>query len=219
MNKLSLPLITALISSGMAFSALAESSIDVSVGAEVWGFDTKIENSRKGSDTTGVIYVAIEHQIPYAPDVKLRYTPIDTKEVSFDQTDVTFYYEVLTTKEISFDIGMTMMNFSNGEFTSNAGQHFTFSEWEMNWYADASLLIPNTNFYIFGQFDFGSNDETRTMDGQAGVKYRRKFFDTNMDIKMGYRVMDHEFGYFEGLDNMEGNAMVDGWFAGVAFSY
>lgn len=219
MNKLSLSLITALISSSVALPALAESTTDVIVGAEVWTFNTKIKDSHKKGDTTGAFYVAVEHQIPYAPDIKLRYTPVDTKEVSFDQTDITFYYEVLTTNEISFDVGMTMMNFANGEFTSNDGQNFTFSEWEMNWYADATLLIPNTNFHIFGQFDFGSSDETRTMDGQAGVQYRRKFLDTNMDIKVGYRVMDHEFGYFEGLDNIEGNARVDGWFAGVAFSY
>ena len=35
----------------------------------------------------------------------------------------------------------------------------------------------------------------------------------------GYRVMDHEFGYFEGFDSDQANVMVDGWFGGLSFDF
>lgn len=232
MNKLSL---TAVVASAALVLALpahsTEKEFTTKVEIDAWFPDAKVGSKddaiRKNDvDASQAFSIAFEHPFAYVPNVKVRYTPVKADRFEYDQIDYTGYYKLLDTNGLQFDVGLTLTQFANGEFNKGGSvdpvqpNDQSFSETAMNMYADASMHIPNTHFHIFGQYDFGSGSGTRTMDGQAGVKYILPV-DVAVDVefKVGYRVMDHEFGYFEGFDSDQANVMVDGWFGGVSFDF
>ncbi len=231
MNKLSLATVVA--SAALVLAAPAHSTekeFTTKVAIDAWFPDGKV-GSKDGAvrdndvDASQAFSIAFEHPYPYIPNVKVRYTPVKADRFEYDQIDYTGYYKLLDTNGLQFDVGLTLMQFANGEFNkggsvdSNKLANQSFDETALNMYADASMHIPNTNFHIFGQYDFGSSSDTRTMDGQAGVKYILPVDAVDVEFKVGYRVMDHEFGYFEGFDNDQANVMVDGWFGGLSFDF
>lgn len=232
MNKLSL---TAVVASAALVLALpahsTEKEFTTKVEIDAWFPDAKVGSKddaiRKNDvDASQAFSIAFEHPFAYVPNVKVRYTPVKADRFEYDQIDYTGYYKLLDTNGLQFDVGLTLTQFANGEFNKGGSvdpaqpHDQSFSETAMNMYADASMHIPNTHFHIFGQYDFGSGSGTRTMDGQAGVKYILPV-DVAVDVefKVGYRVMDHEFGYFEGFDSDQANVMIDGWFGGVSFDF
>ncbi|GLR76600.1 TIGR04219 family outer membrane beta-barrel protein [Aliivibrio sifiae] len=231
MNKLSLATVVA--SAALVLAAPAHSTekeFTTKVAIYAWFPDGKV-GSKDGAvrdndvDASQAFSIAFEHPYPYIPNVKVRYTPVKADRFEYDQIDYTGYYKLLDTNGLQFDVGLTLMQFANGEFNkggsvdSNKLANQSFDETALNMYADASMHIPNTNFHIFGQYDFGSSSDTRTMDGQAGVKYILPVDAVDVEFKVGYRVMDHEFGYFEGFDSDQANVMVDGWFGGLSFDF
>ncbi|OCH10660.1 TIGR04219 family outer membrane beta-barrel protein [Aliivibrio fischeri] len=233
MNKLSLATVVASAALVMAVPAhSAEKEFTTKVAIDAWFPDGKV-GSKDGAvrdndvDASQAFSIAFEHPYPILPNVKVRYTPVKADRFEYDQIDYTGYYKLLETNGLQFDVGLTLTQFANGEFNKGGSvstdpaqpANQSFSETAINMYADASMHIPNTNFHIFGQYDFGSSSDTRTMDGQAGVKYILPVDAVDVEFKLGYRVMDHEFGYFEGFDSDQANVMVDGWFGGLSFDF
>ncbi|MDW2105131.1 iron-hydroxamate ABC transporter substrate-binding protein, partial [Vibrio sp. 1580] len=49
------------LSLAASLPTFAESSFSATVGAEVWGADTQVNEVRRDSSTTGTFYAAIEH--------------------------------------------------------------------------------------------------------------------------------------------------------------
>ncbi|PQJ83467.1 TIGR04219 family outer membrane beta-barrel protein [Aliivibrio sifiae] len=231
MNKLSLATVVA--SAALVLAAPAHSTekeFTTKVAIDAWFPDGKV-GSKDGAvrdndvDASQAFSIAFEHPYPYLPNLKVRYTQVKADRFEYDQIDYTGYYKLLDTNGLQFDVGLTLMQFANGEFNKggsvdpNKLANQSFDETALNMYADASMHIPDTNFHIFGQYDFGSSSDTRTMDGQAGVKYILPVDAVDVEFKVGYRVMDHEFGYFEGFDSDQANVMVDGWFGGLSFDF
>ena len=80
--------------SNLCFAEQA-SSFTTTAGAEVWVADTKVNEVRRDSSTTGSFYAAIEHDVKYVPNARLRYTSIDADYMGFDKLDLTLYYQIL----------------------------------------------------------------------------------------------------------------------------
>jgi len=231
MNKLSLA--TVIASAALLLAAPAhseEQEFTTKIEIDAWFPDAKVGSKetavrRNDVDASQAFSVAFEHPYPILPNVKVRYTPVRSERFEYDQIDYTGYYKLLETNGLQFDVGLTLTQFTNGEFNKSGSVdnskpvNQSFDETGINMYADASIHIPKTHFHIFGQYDFGSGSGTRTMDGQAGVKYILPVDAVDVEFKVGYRVMDHEFGYFEEFDSNQANVMVDGWFAGFAFDF
>ncbi len=53
------------LSLAVSFPVFAEYSVSTKVGAEVWAADTKVNEARRDSSTTGTFYAAIEHDVKY----------------------------------------------------------------------------------------------------------------------------------------------------------
>ncbi len=230
MNKLSFSTVVTAVALTLAAPAQAkESEFTAKVGVDAWFPNAKVgtkSNAVRQNDVTESqsFFIALEHTVPYIPDIKVRYTPVKSDRFKYDQIDYTGYYKLLNSDSMQFDLGMTLTQFANGEFNKNGlinpaqPHNQDFSKTATNIYMSAVIRVPTTNFHIFGQYDFGNDDGTRTLDGEAGVKYILPTSAMDIEFKAGYRVMDHEFGYFEGFNSNQANVMVEGWFAGLLLS-
>ncbi|GAM65916.1 ABC-type Fe3+-hydroxamate transport system [Vibrio ishigakensis] len=73
-----------------------------------WG-STKIRETRKEDDDIPSFSASIEHDVPYLPNFRLRYTKLDTPDLAHDKYDYTFYYRPLRTDALEFDVGFTFL--------------------------------------------------------------------------------------------------------------
>ncbi|MGF1689083.1 TIGR04219 family outer membrane beta-barrel protein [Photobacterium japonica] len=213
MKKLALSAVAAAVALSAALPAQAAVLLGVKAGADAWFTDAKVNDVRASDDsnTSGSYYVALEHFIPLIPNARIRYTDVDNGNVAFGQTDFTAYYEILDNDAIALDVGVTLSQFSSGEFGTES-----FDEWLPNVYGNVELGIPMTPLSVFGDVNFGSFDGSSTVDGQAGVKWSIPLVALDLNMRAGYRVMDYDFDF---VRNSAGQFYADGWFAGVELDF
>ncbi|MGL5334717.1 MAG: TIGR04219 family outer membrane beta-barrel protein [Enterovibrio sp.] len=169
-------------------------------GIDYWYADAKI-NSLKADDAKSQYsaYLAFEHFIPLLPNAKVRYTNVKATGVAgianitateFDQIDWIAYYELFDNDMMSFDVGINLQHF-NGKFAGRS-----FSEWQPNLYADGRINIPAMPLALFATFSAGTLDDSSTADAEAGALFNVNLGMLELNLKAGYRIMDHDFSYF-----------------------
>lgn len=205
----------------LSFSNSAMSnSIRTTVGADAWFGDTKIDDQRRDDDIAANLFITLEHDQAYLPYVKFRYSSIDTDYAGFDKYDFSFYYRVLERETMLFDAGVTFTQYTNSHYRNSlsAENNYDFDELTFNWYAYAELSIPNSNFDIIGQFDFGNSKEIKRADVLAGLRYK---VSNQVAIRAGYRVVDLEFDSFATLtpEVAESLIFVNGFFIGAEYRF
>lgn len=193
------------------FAANAD-MLGATAGVDFWYADAKINDVRADdSSFQSSVYLAFEHPIPLIPNAKIRYTGVDSSKFNtdFDQYDLIAYYELLDNDLFKFDVGLNLQHF-NGNFGEKINQ--SFSEWQPNLYATGTIGIPMLPLSIFGTFSYGDYDGTSTVDAEAGVAFSLvDFLPVSLDVKAGYRIIDHDFNYF----NKPARIVNDGFFFGL----
>ncbi|ENM5935802.1 TIGR04219 family outer membrane beta-barrel protein [Vibrio mimicus] len=213
-------LVTALMIAPISAFAAGSSSI-ATVGADMWLTSTKIDNTRRDDANAPILYVAFEHDLPYLPNASLRYTNLEADFASFDKYDYTFYYQLLDRELMKFDAGITLTQYANSDYQAPDVRRYDFDQTTFNWYASAEISIPNTQFDVIGQFDFGNNSDLKSSDVMAGVQYRLPIAAGDIAFKAGYRVVDLEFTELakQSVDVKQSFVFADGWFLGAQFSF
>ncbi|NLS13463.1 TIGR04219 family outer membrane beta-barrel protein [Vibrio sp. SM6] len=189
------------------------------VGFDVWQASAKNDEVRGNDDTAAGMQVALETSLPYVPHLKLRYLPVNTGDVQFDKSDVTFYYPLIAHKLMDFNGGLTLSNYADAQWSqpSNGARH-SFDEMVFGWYADATIRVPNSGFAIIGEFDFGNTAGIKHADVTAGAQYTVSKFGGEWQLRAGYRVIDLMLTDV-GTATGEHKVFVDGWFAGVHYRF
>jgi outer membrane protein len=177
------------------------------------GFDDESQN---------FIHAALEHPIPFLPNIKLSKTDLDNQAISdlpttidfegkkfnasdrvdtkldLSHTDVVLYYEVLD-NWVSLDLGLTARNFT-GEARLNAAALSRVAESEIEgWiplgYVKAQFDLPFTGFYAGGEVHALAFDDNGITDYSVRVGYESMF---RVGAELGYRKMSLEL---EDVDN------------------
>lgn len=205
-------------------SVAAQSPYNISLGADMWWGSTKVNEIRKDDDKLPSLFIALEHELPYLPNVSFRYTTLDAEYMAFDKYDYTFYYTLFDHELMDFDAGIAFSQFANTKYVapigSQEGSVSTFDELTWNWYGKASINVPNTNFDVIGQIDFGDSKGLKTTDLVAGMQYRMPVQAGEIALKAGYRVIDIESDQFEvDVPDHKGFIFVNGFFLGAEFTY
>ncbi|GAM69802.1 ABC-type Fe3+-hydroxamate transport system [Vibrio sp. JCM 19236] len=218
MNKCTL--VAALTASALAMPATAQaqqakSGLQGSFTADMYWGSTKIRETRKEDDDIPSFSASIEHDVPYLPNFRLRYTKLDTPDLAHDKYDYTFYYRPLRTDALEFDVGFTLSDYRNSFYRYEPGQEGDFDSVIFSWYADTLIRVPNTNFAIVGEFDYGETDEIKSADVTGAIQYTFSFQPVDVSIRGGYRVLDYTFKEYD----KKAYGFVDGWFAGVKFEF
>lgn len=221
MNKPIVAVISFALVMGSASAWCADSMFSVKAGADAWLPSTKIDNVRRDDVNAPVINLAVEHQLPYLPNASWRYTRVDADYAAYDKYDYTFYYNILNRELMTFDAGISMTQYANSDYQAKDAKHYSFNEMTFNWYAYADLSIPNTNFDIIGQFEFGDSDGIKSSDVLAGIQYVVPFAAGDLSVRGGYRVIDLEFSDLatDSPENKMSYVFADGWFAGAQFKF
>lgn len=218
-NKATLALAT--LSLAASFPLFAqESSLTTKVGAEVWVADTKVNEVRRDSNTTGSFYAAVEHDVKYVPNARLRYSSIDADYMGFDKLDLTLYYQILEHDLLHFDAGLTFSKLSDSKYIDAGANARTeeFDELIWAWYGYAEITVPNTNFDVIGEMNFGNNKGIKSTDLMAGMQYRIPLQESQLAFRGGYRVIDLESEEFLS-DLGKEFIFANGFFASVEFSF
>ncbi|MEZ8826863.1 TIGR04219 family outer membrane beta-barrel protein [Vibrio amylolyticus] len=205
-------------------SAAAQSPYNITLGADMWWGSTKVNEVRKDDDTLPSLFLALEHELPYLPNVSFRYTALDAEFVAFDKYDYTFYYTLLDHELMDFDAGIAFSQFSNSKYVapigSQAGSMSSFDELTWNWYGKATINVPNTHFDVIGQIDFGDSKGLKTTDLVAGMQYRIPVRTGEVALKAGYRVIDIESEKFDvDVPDHKGFVFVNGFFLGAELNF
>jgi outer membrane protein len=217
-NKASIALTT--LSLAASFPIFAESSVSTKVGVEVWVADTKVNEVRRDSSTTGTFYAAIEHDVKYVPNARLRYSSVDADYMGFDKLDWTLYYQILEHDLLHFDAGVTLSNLSDTKYidagTSPRREDFDDLIWA--WYGYAEITVPNTNFDVIGEMNFGDSKGIKSTDLMAGMQYKVPLQDAQLALRGGYRVIDLESEQFTSSLGKE-YIFADGFFMSAEYSF
>lgn len=211
----------------ISVKAAADTAIGLYGGVGAWnpslsgsiGTDTQpitINELAIEKDTSLVLYLSLEHPIPFLPNIRVQHTILESQgettigrnfvleNVSFPaqavttttldltQTDITFYYEMLDSW-ISFDVGVTakLLDGSasiNGMITDQDPivETTSFDGAVPMLYSMGRMDLPFFNAYATGHINHVSYGKNSIRDLDAGIGW---LYDTVVDIgaEIGYR--------------------------------
>ena len=180
-----------------------------------WNLDGKANIDKKhlsdqdiDSDSTVQASVAFEHPIPIIPNVKLKYTKLDTEtessvdlaktEINLDHTDLILYYEILdNVVKADIGVGATKLNGTVKQFA----QSIDVDEYAPIIYAEAGAKLPFTGLSAKAEATYTNVNDVKITDAQAELQY--DFIQSvavDLGLKAGYRILNIEL---DDLDNRD----------------
>ncbi|GEA13738.1 TIGR04219 family outer membrane beta-barrel protein [Alteromonas sp. KUL49] len=230
-------------------AAQADTIAGLYVGAQGWdsgvsgGFaDTSTTSDFSFDDkTNSAIYVALEHPVPFVPNVKVNYTTMDTtgdtvletnftfndqlftasstvnNDIELTSTDLILYYELFDNDLISFDLGINGKYIDGTLFVEDSASATSasadFSGVIPMVYSKVQLGLPFTGLAVYAEGSYLSFDDHEVSDYQVAATY--SFIESlaiDMTLQLGYRNVTVDI---EDLDDIYTNLTFDGVFAGL----
>lgn len=207
MKAIQLPLFIA----ALGLSSFAQADfIGLTGDVSYWSYDGKIKNTKPLNSENDIdrdngiqASIAFEHPIPLLPNVKIKYTNIDSTtenntsspnsdKVKFTNTDYILYYEILD-NIVSADIGFGLANVDSDIKQYDALQYVnnTISGNVPIAYASIGGKLPFTGLSTKGEIVVGSDGDTTMTDVQAELQYN--FVQSlliDVGAKVGYRYLN-----------------------------
>ncbi len=182
--------LAAMIATAIALPVQSADLLGADVDLGYWFSDSKINSVKDSSvDTSVSLSASLEHFIPLVPNAKIAYNNISgDHNLDYSQYDLIAYYEILDNDLLSFDLGLNLQHY-NGHFRG-----LNLDIWQPNLYSRAAIGVPGLPVSIFGSFSYGSLDNVSTVDLEAGVSYSLNLVAANLDVSLGYRMQDNDFG-------------------------
>ena len=167
-------------------------------------------NNQYDLDKKGTIQasIAFEHPIPIIPNVKLKYTKLDTEteakfdlaktEINLDHTDLILYYEILdNVVKADVGIGATKLNGTVQQFSRN----INVDEYSPIIYAEVGVKLPFTGLSAKAEATYTNVNDVKITDAQAEFQYdfvKTIFLD--LGAKVGYRILNIELNDIDKSD-------------------
>ncbi|OOF34542.1 TIGR04219 family outer membrane beta-barrel protein [Salinivibrio costicola] len=216
MKTTSMTLAAAAFTALLAMPSQAATLAGGKVGADAWFMDADVNNvEADDASTAGSYYAALEHPLPLIPNAKIRQTSVSvdgtrSDNVDFDQIDFVAYYEFLDNDLVSVDAGVNLQRFQSGKFKGES-----FDEWQPNLYVDARVGLVGTPLNVFATVSKGEFDGTSTLDAEAGLIYQLGLVAADLNVRGGYRMIDHDFDYFNNKAELD----LTGFFVGAELDF
>lgn len=210
--------------------AKADTILGLYVGAQGWSADYDghygLGNNIQpfyvdDDDTMSSLYVALEHPVPFIPNVKVQQNNMDVASAvgntkgSFDNTDYTLYYEIFDNDIVAIDIGINGKQF-DGDAQVLLGDEVIvteFSDMVPTAYAAARIGLPFTDWTLTGEAKAISLDDSKVHDVQAALEYRLvENLAVDVSLSAGYRSMKIEL---DDVDNLYSDMNFNGPFVSV----
>jgi outer membrane protein len=239
----------------LAPAAQADTLLGLYLGAEGWQADNSGSFAEKGNsesfnfkdETFSSYYAALEHPVPFIPNIKLRYTELEldgsttlSETFEFDgknftvgttantltdlnHIDYTLYYELFDNDLVSFDFGLNLKQFDGSiKLTGTVDGTTTtevkdFSGLVPLGYLRAQFGLPMTGFSVFAEGSMLAIDDSKIQDYQVGVAWE-VLGNLAMDLSL-------KAGYrsmvieLDDIDDITTDIDVSGPFAGIEIHF
>ncbi|MCL1078321.1 TIGR04219 family outer membrane beta-barrel protein [Parashewanella spongiae] len=215
----------ALLASGATQAATVAG---VHLGADLWALDSAGAISTDtgslsdfDSEKQGRAWIAVEHPVPFIPNVMLRenFLKIDGKNVNADDStdlshlDFTLYYELLDNDLVSLDAGAAYRKMHGNLKIS--GNRTDIDSGIVMAYANATASLPGFDLYGFVDVMAGINEKD-VYDYSVGMGYTFDGLALDYRIRAGYREFNFEADNFSGVN---ANTKIDGYFLGLEIDF
>ena len=230
----------------LATTVSADTIFGLYAGAKYWnyGINGNIQSGISQNENVDVdyskangniLYVNVEHAVPFLPNIGLKQTNIDTSDVislsnatsapgqtidvfaktDLSHTDFTLYYEVLD-NWINLDLGVTVKLFDGyNDFYSEGfiDEHSAFDEWIPMLYGKGEFDLPFTGFSTSIQLNALSFRNSKVTDFEAALSYESKL---GFGADLGYKSLDLDL---PDIEDYKSDLTVDGFFLGVSYHF
>ena len=248
--KSSIKTLIALSTLAVLPAAQADTLLGVYVGAQGWDMDTNGGFANDASltefdfdkETKSSFYIALEHPVPFVPNVKVRRTAMDTggdvvlnstftfngeifsastplvTEVDLTATDFILYYELFDNDLISFDFGLNGKHVDGTIFVADANDATNSAEESFSGvvpmvYSRLQIGLPLTGLGVYAEGSYLSIDDNTLSDYELALTY--EFVDNlavDMSVQLGYRETSLEL---DDLDDIYSDLQFKGVFLGL----
>lgn len=198
----------------------SSSPLRISVMADGWINYARVNEVARGHRLSPMFGLKIEHQLPYVPNVEIRYSRSESAYSGFDKLESSFYFRAFENHLMSFDLGLSVADLSKTYYKNALTQQSTtFDGILFGGFGSGTFLIPQTNFALFGQAHFGESKDIRHSDLIAGLSYRLTFGQQDVSVRAGYRVIDLESKLFSEETLGKEFILAHGPFVGVSYCF
>ncbi|AAN56880.2 TIGR04219 family outer membrane beta-barrel protein [Shewanella oneidensis MR-1] len=231
----------------MVTSAHAATVVGFKIGGDYWRADTSGTFSDKGqpqqgfdysSSAQGSYWFAVEHPLPFVPNLKIRENSLDQKgslanaDFSFNghdfkgnvtsytdlsNTDFVLYYELLDNDILSFDLGAAY-KLMNGSLRVQDPGHPEEKDVDggiVMGYASTHVSMPGLGLFGFADLMLGVN-ESNVHDYAIGLGWQFDGAAVDTRVRVGYREFAFDVNNFSGIS---ADTKFDGYFAGVEIDF
>ncbi|MGV5000448.1 TIGR04219 family outer membrane beta-barrel protein [Shewanella xiamenensis] len=231
----------------MATSAHAATVVGFKIGGDYWRADTSGTFSDKGqpqqgfdysSSAQGSYWFAVEHPLPFVPNLKIRENSLDQKgslanaDFSFNghdfkgnvtsytdlsNTDFVLYYELLDNDILSFDLGAAYKLMNGSLRVQDAGhpEEKDVDSGIVMGYASTHVSMPGLGLFGFADLMLGVN-ESNVHDYAVGLGWQFDGVAVETRVRVGYREFAFDVNNFSGIS---ADSKFDGYFAGVEIDF
>lgn len=231
----------------MATSAHAATVVGFKIGGDYWRADTSGTFSDKGqpqqgfdysSSAQGSYWFAVEHPLPFVPNLKIRENSLDQKgslanaDFSFNghdfkgnvtsytdlsNTDFVLYYELLDNDILSFDLGAAYKLMNGSLRVQDAGhpEEKDVDSGIVMGYASTHVSMPGLGLFGFADLMLGVN-ESNVHDYAVGLGWQFDGVAVDTRVRVGYREFAFDVNNFSGIS---ADSTFDGYFAGVEIDF
>lgn len=247
-------LILSLSSVLLAGTAQADTLLGIYFGADGWQAsttgnfaETAMQQSFNFKDKTQAsYYVALEHPLPFLPNVRLQHnkltsagiTDIDAgftlggetfavatevrNQLDLSNTDYVLYYELFDNSLLSLDLGINAKYIKGDVLVAETAVDGVSARQNISLvvpmlYTSAVVGLPFTGLEVFVRASAVSYDGSRLYDAQAGVAYA--LLDNlalDMKLKLGYRAVNMRL---DDIDDLYADFKFNGVFAGLEIHF
>ena len=231
----------------MATSAHAATVVGFKIGGDYWRADTSGTFSDKGqpqqgfdysSSAQGSYWFAVEHPLPFVPNLKIRENSLDQKgslanaDFSFNghdfkgnvtsytdlsNTDFVLYYELLDNDILSFDLGAAYKLMNGSLRVQDAGhpEEKDVDSGIVMGYASTHVSMPGLGLFGFADLMLGVN-KSNVHDYAVGLGWQFDGVAVDTRVRVGYREFAFDVNNFSGIS---ADSKFDGYFAGVEIDF
>lgn len=244
----------AIITAITSLPSQADTLLGIYAGAQVWDMNVDGGISDNGNNiafnfddqTKGSFYLALEHPVPFVPNVKIQRSDMDTQgeitvssnftfagesfssdtavmtDMQLVSTDFILYYELFDNDLVSFDVGLNGKQLDGDVFMQakndpSQNGNLDFSGFVPMLYSRVAFGVPFTGLGAFIEASYLSLDDHKITDYQAVVTYSlTDNFVVDTSFQLGFRSMKMEL---EDLDNLYSDLEFSGAFAGIEIHF
>ncbi|GIU09533.1 TIGR04219 family outer membrane beta-barrel protein [Shewanella morhuae] len=229
-------LVSAILGCCIATSAQAATVLGFKVGGDYWYADTNGTFADKGqpqqdfnysSSAQGSYWVALEHPIPFIPNIKIRENSLDQKGDSanssvtaftdLSNTDFVLYYEILDNDIVSLDLGAAY-KLMHGSFRVQDAvppKEKDIDDGIIMGYASGEVGIPGIGLFGFADLMVGAS-ESSVYDYAVGLGWEFDGVTVDTRVRVGYREFLFDVSNFSGVS---ADTTFKGYFAGVEIDF